>query len=73
LKIVKVSREELLELYPEPDMGKPGEKCHGAYLQDDEHVGAAEMHECPFAAEIKGDGTPCNCCDGCTKQCAADV
>jgi hypothetical protein len=30
-------------------------------------------HECPFAAEIHGDDSLCECCDLCTQSCAMDI
>lgn len=34
----------------------------------------SELHSCPFREEIGGDAeTLCNCCEGCTKECAYDI
>lgn len=35
--------------------------------------GSQEPHVCPFAEEIYGDETPCNCCDHCCYECAMDI
>lgn len=36
--------------------------------------GVEESHTCPYAEEIGGDSkTLCNCCEGCTHQCAMDI
>lgn len=32
-----------------------------------------EPHTCPFAEEIYGDETPCNCCESCCYECAMDI
>jgi len=33
-----------------------------------------EKHVCPYRDEINADTTTlCNCCDGCTRQCAEDI
>ena len=35
---------------------------------------AEELHTCPFAEEIYGDGEQqCNCCDVCQNQCCQDI
>lgn len=32
-----------------------------------------EDHTCPYADELHGDTSTCNCCDNCTKNCADDI
>lgn len=34
---------------------------------------ASEPEPCPFAEDIRGDDTPCDCCDDCRHQCAMDI
>lgn len=30
-------------------------------------------HPCPYAEEISGNDTPCNCCHACASKCALDI
>lgn len=32
-----------------------------------------EKHACPYALEISGDDTECNCCDGCRNECSMAI
>lgn len=34
---------------------------------------SSEMHHCPYAMEMHGDLSLCNCCDGCENKCAMDI
>lgn len=34
---------------------------------------SAEEHTCPFASEIHGDDSLCNCCPVCEQECAEDI
>lgn len=59
------------------------EDCAGCHLccSDEErdgycgcgnHVGDV-LHTCPYAEEINGNDSPCNCCESCTSNCANDI
>ena len=37
----------------------------------DEHE--HDYHPCPFAVEVDGDETECNCCPSCTEECAQNI
>ena len=30
-------------------------------------------HPCPYARDIDGDESPCDCCDDCTADCAEQI
>ena len=32
-----------------------------------------DEHTCPFKTEINDDGSLCNCCEGCTEECAMEI
>ncbi len=32
-----------------------------------------ELHTCPYAEEINGDDTLCNCCNSCVSNCCDDI
>ena len=34
---------------------------------------SAAPHPCPFKSDINDDATLCNCCEGCTQECADDI
>ncbi len=37
-------------------------------------IARADLHSCPFQADVHDDPTPvCNCCDDCAQECADDI
>lgn len=37
-------------------------------------AGGIAMHPCPYRSDVNDDeDTLCNCCEGCTTECAEDI
>ena len=53
------TKEELLER-------QENQRCRCGLPSEDEHT-------CPFAEDIRGDSSLCNCCNECTLQCVLDI
>ena len=64
-RLAKIEKTPIMPHESTPPVKPKCESCNTAQGQ--------ELHTCPFAEEIYGDKTLCNCCDVCENACCQSI